>query len=284
MASQWSPQAPWKSNPGEQTKHAFRFPVIFYTWQHDLETTETTMSNHNFCRLGRQAQRMGFHCTQWNLCPFRQGLHQAQDFCAPTPKLKCHLHASKIDRSFLPRKRSWRWRAGTWDRWSHMFPSFPYTHASSWLSKFLGKKKKKRESEKPESVITPLLPKGQHYCSPPARAHTSDLFLKQDSEQAIQLTSGVLDSACIDKKLLYSCGWPTQCETSHRMKGRQMAPACGLPVVPSSSFSLPILLSLLETHFTSDQYLQWMNQTYCHLSGEVKTKNYDQCYGKETSA
>lgn len=98
-------------------------------------------------------QGVTFHQTGQRLCPTdvstsSRRLHHAQDFCTLTPKLQCHLIASNTDWVFLPRKRSWRWREGTSDRWSHMFPSFLYTHASFWFTKFL----KKPNSEKLEWV------------------------------------------------------------------------------------------------------------------------------------
>lgn len=94
-------------------------------------------------------QGVTFHPTGQRLCPTdvstsSQRLHHAQDFCTLTPKLQCHLIASDTGWVFLPRKRSWRWREGTWDRWSHMFPSFLYTHASFWFTKFLKKNKSRK--------------------------------------------------------------------------------------------------------------------------------------------
>lgn len=78
---------------------------------------------------------------------------------APRPQ-NCSATSFPLDTDwvFLPRKRSWRWREGTSGRWFHMFPSFLYTHASFWFTKFL--KKTKTKPKQLESVITPLLPEG----------------------------------------------------------------------------------------------------------------------------
>lgn len=54
-------------------------------------------------------------------------------------------HAKAIRVDTLPKKRSWRWRANIWDRWSRMSPSFHYNHALSKLSRTV---EKQQEGEK----------------------------------------------------------------------------------------------------------------------------------------